>query len=110
MLDPARLRKDLWELLLRHGDERRARPKNDRARRGRALVDNENMPGHRGYPSPNVKGSGAEPDRLAINLFEALGLCRGRGLTLQEVVVDGGRKCADRRGKSNPDAEGEDEH
>ena len=58
MLDPARLRKDLRELLLRHGDERGVRPKNDRARRGRALVDDENMPGHGGYPCPNIKGSG----------------------------------------------------
>ena len=48
MLDPASLRKDLRELLLRHRDERGVRPKNDRARRGRALVDDENMPGHWG--------------------------------------------------------------
>ena len=54
MLDPASLRKDLRELLLRHGDERGVRPKDDRARRGRALVDDENMPGHGSHPCPNA--------------------------------------------------------
>ena len=58
VLDPARLRKDLRELLLRHGDERSAGPEDDRARRGRALIDDENMPGHRGDPCPNIEGPG----------------------------------------------------
>jgi hypothetical protein len=73
MLDPARPRKYLQEFFLRHGDERGFGPKDDRARRSRALVDDENMPIHGGYPCPNGKGSGAEPDPVLMRIQTADG-------------------------------------
>jgi hypothetical protein len=46
MLDPAGLREDLRELLLRGGDRPQRRVENDRARRGRSLVNSENVRRH----------------------------------------------------------------